>query len=37
MNPKTKMDEEGICVRLTSYAGVLINVTVREIAGNVKV
>lgn len=37
MDPKRKMNEVGICVRLAFYAGVLINVKVRETADDVKV
>lgn len=37
MNPKRKMGEVGICVMLAFYAGVLINVRVRETADDVKV
>ena len=37
MNPKWKMHEVGFCVRLTFYAGVLINVRVRVTADDVKV
>lgn len=37
MNTKREMVEAGICVRLTFYAGALINVTVREIADDMKV
>lgn len=37
MNTKREIVEAGICVRLTFYAGALINVTVREIADDMKV
>lgn len=37
INPERKMDEVGICVSLSFYAGVLVNVRVRGTADDVKV